>query len=254
MRSEIIKIHQKVGAITVYVTHDQTEAMTMADRIVVMKDGYIQQIGTPREVYNFPHNMFVAGFVGSPAMNFLKCKCDEKQLFINNGGDEEIVVKLPAARAKIVHDYREAKIRDLKEEIKKEKTELEHLKQKQQSLVKPKKKEVAALEEEIKMLENGLLNHQESLKEFESGIFTIVFGFRPEDAVFVDKKDANVKLKCEIYELLGRTSNIYSYIGHERVILCTNDENKIEQGKEFYIAFNFDKAHLFDVETTLRIR
>ena len=71
MRSEIIKIHKRVGATTIYVTHDQTEAMTMADRIVVMNKGYIQQIGTPDEVYNNPANKFVAGFLGSPAMNFL---------------------------------------------------------------------------------------------------------------------------------------------------------------------------------------
>ena len=74
MRSEIIKIHERVGATTIYVTHDQTEAMTMATRIVVMKDGYIQQIGTPKEVYNNPANIFVGGFIGSPAMNFLKGK------------------------------------------------------------------------------------------------------------------------------------------------------------------------------------
>ncbi len=72
MRSEIIKLHEKIGATTIYVTHDQTEAMTMADRIVVMKDGYIQQIGTPKEIYNDPANMFVAGFLGSPATSFIK--------------------------------------------------------------------------------------------------------------------------------------------------------------------------------------
>ena len=72
MRSEIIKLHERLGATTIYVTHDQTEAMTMADRIVVMKDGYIQQIGSPKEIYNNPVNLFVAGFLGSPATNFLR--------------------------------------------------------------------------------------------------------------------------------------------------------------------------------------
>ena len=72
MRAEIIKLHENMNSTTIYVTHDQTEAMTMADRIVVMKDGYIQQIGSPKEIYNNPANMFVAGFLGSPAMNFLK--------------------------------------------------------------------------------------------------------------------------------------------------------------------------------------
>ncbi len=72
MRSEITQIHRETGATTIYVTHDQTEAMTMADRIVVMKDGYVQQIGTPREVYFNPRNVFVAGFIGEPPMNFVR--------------------------------------------------------------------------------------------------------------------------------------------------------------------------------------
>lgn len=74
MRTEIIKLHKNIGATTIYVTHDQTEAMTMATRIVVMKDGYIQQIGSPKEIYSNPANMFVAGFIGAPAMNFLNAK------------------------------------------------------------------------------------------------------------------------------------------------------------------------------------
>lgn len=71
MRSEITQIHKEIGATTIYVTHDQTEAMTMADRIVVMKEGYIQQVGTPKELYFKPANIFVAGFIGEPPMNFV---------------------------------------------------------------------------------------------------------------------------------------------------------------------------------------
>lgn len=72
MRSEIVSLHNKLNATTIYVTHDQTEAMTMATRIVIMKDGYVQQVGTPLEVFNHPVNKFVAGFIGSPSMNFFK--------------------------------------------------------------------------------------------------------------------------------------------------------------------------------------
>ena len=72
MRSEIAQIHRETGATTIYVTHDQTEAMTLADRIVVMKDGYVQQIGTPYELYFKPENVFVAGFIGEPPMNFVR--------------------------------------------------------------------------------------------------------------------------------------------------------------------------------------
>ena len=71
MRAEIAQIHRETGATTIYVTHDQVEAMTLADRIVVMKDGYIQQVGTPYELYFKPANLFVAGFIGEPPMNFL---------------------------------------------------------------------------------------------------------------------------------------------------------------------------------------
>ncbi|MCK6548881.1 sn-glycerol-3-phosphate ABC transporter ATP-binding protein UgpC [Myxococcota bacterium] len=74
MRAEIAKLHQRLGVTTVYVTHDQVEAMTLAQVIVVMKDGVIQQYGAPLEVYRQPRNMFVAGFVGSPAMNFFPCE------------------------------------------------------------------------------------------------------------------------------------------------------------------------------------
>ncbi len=74
MRAEIQKLHRRLQTTTVYVTHDQTEAMTMATRLVVMKDGFIQQVGTPKEVYDLPDNMFVGGFIGSPSMNFLRGK------------------------------------------------------------------------------------------------------------------------------------------------------------------------------------
>ena len=74
MRTEIKKVHQKVTTTTVYVTHDQVEAMTLADRVVVMNAGRIEQIGTPYEVYHTPKTRFVAGFIGSPAMNFLPCQ------------------------------------------------------------------------------------------------------------------------------------------------------------------------------------
>ena len=74
MRAEIIKLRQRINTTFVYVTHDQTEAMTLGDRIVVMKDGFIQQIGTPQEVYDHPRNLFVSGFIGTPQMNYFDAK------------------------------------------------------------------------------------------------------------------------------------------------------------------------------------
>ena len=78
MRAEIIKLRERIDTTFVYVTHDQTEAMTLGDRIVIMKDGFIQQIGTPQEVFNHPYNLFVAGFIGSPQMNFFQAELVKK--------------------------------------------------------------------------------------------------------------------------------------------------------------------------------
>ena len=85
MRAEIIKLHDELKATTIYVTHDQTEAMTMASRIVVMNKGYIQQIGTPIEVYNKPANTFVASFIGAPAMNLLNVKYENGVITFSDG-------------------------------------------------------------------------------------------------------------------------------------------------------------------------
>jgi multiple sugar transport system ATP-binding protein len=81
MRTEIAKLHNRIGTTSIYVTHDQTEAMTMADRIVVLKDGKVQQIDSPQQMYDHPDNVFVAGFIGSPAMNFLRARLEKE-----NGG------------------------------------------------------------------------------------------------------------------------------------------------------------------------
>ena len=81
MRTEIGKLHNRIGVTTIYVTHDQTEAMTMADRIVVLKDGVVQQVDTPQVMYEHPKNIFVAGFIGSPAMNFMRARLEQE-----NGG------------------------------------------------------------------------------------------------------------------------------------------------------------------------
>ena len=72
MRAEIIKLREKIDTIFIYVTHDQIEAMTLGDRIVIMRDGFIQQIGTPQEVFNRSSNLFAAGFIGTPQMNFFE--------------------------------------------------------------------------------------------------------------------------------------------------------------------------------------
>jgi len=104
MRAEITKLTKRLGVTTIYVTHDQTEAMTMGDRIVVMDKGIIQQAATPEEIYNFPVNMFVAGFIGSPSMNFMTGNLVQEGgavHFKTNG----INVEVPAGKAQALKNY-----------------------------------------------------------------------------------------------------------------------------------------------------
>ena len=92
MRTEISKLHAQLGATTIYVTHDQMEAMTMGDRIVVLKDGVVQQVDTPLNLYNRPANKFVAGFIGSPSMNFLEGTLVREEGLYFDGGDFRVPV------------------------------------------------------------------------------------------------------------------------------------------------------------------
>ncbi len=98
MRTEISRLHQKLGATMIYVTHDQVEAMTMGDRIVVMKDGFVQQIDTPLNLYHKPANRFVAGFIGSPAMNFFKGRIGgAKEVITENGNKLQLTGQVASA-------------------------------------------------------------------------------------------------------------------------------------------------------------
>lgn len=102
MRAEIMQLREKINTTFIYVTHDQTEAMTLGDRIVIMRDGVIQQVGTPQEVFDTPANIFVAGFIGSPPMNFFKGSVTEKggkQLLSVCGG--EMPIKDPSANGEV---------------------------------------------------------------------------------------------------------------------------------------------------------
>ena len=100
MRAEIIKLRQRIDTTFMYVTHDQTEAMTLCDRIVIMRDGYIQQIGTPQEVFNHPANLFVAGFIGMPVMNFFdaELKREGSNFFVELSGVKVMLDEKKTAR------------------------------------------------------------------------------------------------------------------------------------------------------------
>ena len=97
MRAEIIKLRQRINTTFIYVTHDQTEAMTLGDRIIIMKDGFIQQIGTPQEVFDHPANLFVAGFIGTPQMNFFDAK-------LVKNGDGKYAVSIDGINVELAED------------------------------------------------------------------------------------------------------------------------------------------------------
>ena len=106
-RSFLTKMHHEIGVTTVYVTHDQSEAMTMGDTVVVMKDGLIQQAASPLEVYNKPANTFVAGFIGSPAMNFLELAIDGSKLIDPDNG---FAIATPDRLRRALSAYQKAKV------------------------------------------------------------------------------------------------------------------------------------------------
>lgn len=109
MRNEISKLHRKLGSTTIYVTHDQVEAMTMADRIVIMKDGVVQQVGTPMDLYEHPVNKFVAGFIGAPQMNFYNVSVNGQTIVFEDGNSMEIpevIAKKLASRKRVIMGIR----------------------------------------------------------------------------------------------------------------------------------------------------
>jgi multiple sugar transport system ATP-binding protein len=99
MRTEIKRVHQMVKTTTVYVTHDQVEAMTLADRVVVMNGGVIEQIASPQDLYHHPKTRFVAGFIGSPAMNFMRCRLEQNGAGLRVRVSDKIAFPVPATRA-----------------------------------------------------------------------------------------------------------------------------------------------------------
>ena len=246
MRTEITKIHQKVGATTIYVTHDQTEAMTMADRIVIMKDGYIQQIGTPEEVYKRPINMFVAGFIGSPSMNFLKVTYDNGEVKVCDGLtiklDEEQVAKHDRYYANLIekaYSKRDERLAQIEENNKKQATA------KKPKLINPDEDpELVRLNEQVENCEKAKEHQPHSL----------ILGIRPEDIYIKgDTSDAKVSsfinLECDLSELLGHERIVYAFINEDKVIIKINAKREIKQGDNAEYCFDLDAIHLFDEET-----
>ncbi|MCI2172458.1 ABC transporter ATP-binding protein [Schleiferilactobacillus perolens] len=190
MRAEIAKLHQRLKTTTIYVTHDQTEAMTMADRIVVMSMGKVQQIGTPAEVYDTPKNEFVAGFIGSPAMNFFNVHLSDGHITDGKG----LNLKVPQGRLKVLVD-----------------------------------------------------------KGYDGK--DLVVGVRPEDIhaeeAFIETfPEAVAKTTVVVSELLGSESMLYAKVDATEFVARVDARDYHKPGDTVEMAFDLNKAHFFDKETT----
>ena len=269
MRSEITRIHKKANATTIYVTHDQTEAMTMADRIVIMKDGYIQQIGSPKEVYDHPSNMFVGGFIGSPAMNFLNCRYEEGKAKIIGMGKEDEPFVLNKSQEELLQQYRKVKLEDLSEMIGKIGTMEENLKTaleegsiavsspdgqegKSKKLSKGDRADIQARIEKLGAMKT---HYEEEVKEFENNAFDFVLGIRPEDLLLESAEDAQkFSIHIELSELLGHELILYTDIAGQRINIKTLAKNETKADDKIEVSFDPEKVHFFDVDTQKAIK
>ena len=272
MRSEIVKLHKRINATTIYVTHDQTEAMTMADRIVVMSKGFVQQIDTPEQVYNNPCNLFVAKFVGTPPINLLTANFDGNKLTV---GDYEI--PLPQDKAAEINGFYDRLYKTFAEqletydgsdkskefilkvlsatadkagvEIKTKKT----LWKKIVGLFKKKQTEqekdnvLAKLTEKTEMLEKYCKNNK-----------TLTLGLRPEElhAEVYDQAehdDNDIVVEPTLMELMGSEIYVHFDFQGEEMIAKMSAKTKIDEQTKLAIKFSAEDMFLFDPITGERI-
>ena len=275
MRSEIKRLHKRIGATSIYVTHDQTEAMTMADRIVVMDKGVIQQIGSPKEIYDKPANVFVATFIGSPAMNIIETTINGNEIDFGEAGkltlsEDSLNLYKEAIKAKIseINDF---EANGLQREFDKEllvKRETISLQLKNKKY-KPAKgvtadplSTLSLDEEEVKMcteLFNKTLQEKLALRKayeemLESGVYRIKFGIRPEDVYVKDgniTKEANpsspLNVSVKITELLGNEFFIHVDMFKKDFVFKTGTTAEYLEGDNLEVVFDLNKIHIFDV-------
>ncbi len=267
MRSEIVKLHNKIGATTIYVTHDQTEAMTMASRVVVMSKGFIQQIDTPKNIYNNPKNIFVAKFIGSPSMNFFDGTFNEDgTVSIGN-------VKLSFGNDfKQLHDkFYQNKLQEFEglmtnfdqradEYILKVKSALAS----ENVVNKVKKKENGFQKlinkfskEEVNIYEHEIKTANEKISELKSALnskHTLIFGIRPE-RIKVRKYEEGMDVKnmivttATVCELLGADYNVHFELFNKDIIARVDAKEQLVNGDKLVIKFSKEDIYIFDPVT-----
>ena len=244
MRSEIVKLHNSLGSTTIYVTHDQTEAMTMASRIVVMNKGYIQQIDTPKVIYDHPANTFVATFIGSPAMNIIEGDYTDKDINLKGLVSIPVTKEMKEAHKAfygneiVMAEKRIAEIAALLDD---------------HNTNNPKEEPLNVDDDpEVIKLREDIAYYQECLN---SDSHKVLFGIRPEDvreieaAVLVKNPSKKVVLPLTIAELLGNEYYAHLDFGGTDLISKVNAEKELTNGENVSVIFNLDKISVFDVRS-----
>ena len=266
MRSEIIRLHNTLSATTIYVTHDQTEAMTMATRIVVMNKGYIQQIGTPIEIYNHPANVFVATFIGSPAMNMMNANFNKGKLIFEKGTVINLTKDFGTALNKFYKDELAALQVELtnldKEFIERNEylTKISNVEKEIESTKDAKlENELIKLKEELKACEesNGrreyLIDTIAEMKNIDvKKDVPVIFGIRPEDIYQSNRvlTDGDISqefnLTVSVAELLGHEYYVHTNFESGEIVSKIHAKTLLHSGDEIKLVFDISKIHLFD--------
>mgnify|MGYP000602207047 CR=1 FL=1 len=266
MRSEIIRLHNTLNATTIYVTHDQTEAMTMATRIVVMNKGYIQQIGTPIEIYNHPANVFVATFIGSPAMNMMNAIFNKGKLMFEKGTVINLTKDFGTALNKFYKDELAALQVELtnldKEFIERNEylTKISNVEKEIESTKDAKlENELIKLKEELKACEESnsrreyLINTIAEMKNIDvKKDVPVIFGIRPEDIYQSNRvlTDGDISqefnLTVSVAELLGHEYYVHTNFESGEIVSKIHAKTLLHSGDEIKLVFDISKIHLFD--------
>lgn len=247
MRSEIIKLHEQLKNTIVYVTHDQIEAMTMASKLVIMNKGVIQQIGTPKEIYENPANSFVAAFIGSPAMNIIKANLHGDSFSLEDGQEIKLHSKVD-----IKGFYAKEK-----EAIQKEKEYSESKVKEYESVPKRKRDEsVSALLQVNKKKIDDLTNELNRISEEEKkNHMDVLLGLRPEDISTKETTGLSFQAKLETKELLGADYQLRFIVGSSSFIVnaSLNDATPLEINKTCSLYLPHDSLSIFDYVSGNRI-
>ncbi len=241
MRSEIVDLHEKIGATTIYVTHDQTEAMTMADKIIVMNKGYIQQIGKPEEIYRNPANRFVATFIGSPAMNLLNATYNINDGHIDVGG---VTFKLDKKQIETIKEKLKSFVENYERNSLTIKDNITDYYTKSNLATRINKKKVDVVEvvknDEVLGKRNKYIS---SLKDrIEKGSLEVTLGIRPEDILINDKGQM---IETTIVELLGAQFIVHGLLNGAQLAITAPATTKINPHDKAFVTFNEDNIHLF---------